>query len=113
MPTIVVRTALGASSTADPLSGNQYEYLPFDANVEVGILTDATGVLATVTSGSDVLQEEGPVQVGTINVSPKYPDDFYLQDVAVQGERLKVRLRDTSGAARVVLTVVRITPLMG
>jgi len=111
MPVIAVRTALAASGTANPLSGSQYEYLPFDALVEFGLLTDATGVLATVQSGTDILQEEGPVPIGTINNSPKYPDDFLLQDVAAAGERLKVALRDTSAAARVVQTVVRITPL--
>lgn len=111
MPMIAVRTVLGASGTATPLSGSQYEYLPFDAFVEFGLLTDATGVLATVQSGTDVLTEEGPVQVGTINAQPKYPDDFLLNDVAAAGERLKVALRDTSGAQRIVQTVVRITPL--
>lgn len=111
MPLIAVRTALAANGTANPLTGSQYEYLPFDAFVEFGLLTDANGVLATVQSGTDVLQEEGPVQVGTINAQPKYPDDFYLNDAAAAGERLKVALRDTSGAARVVQTVVKITPL--
>ncbi len=111
MPTLVVRTALAASGTATPLSGSQYEYLPFPALVEIGISTDATGVLATVSSGPDILQEEGPVQVGTINVQPKYPDDFYLRDEAAPGDRLKIGLRDTSAAARVVMTVVNITPL--
>ena len=111
MPVMAVRTALAASSTATPLVGQQYEMLPFDANVEFAIQADATGVLATVYSGSDLLYQEGPVQLGTINVQPKYPDDFYLQDVAAATERLSVLLRDTSGAARVVQTVVRITPL--
>jgi len=111
MPTIAVRTSLGASSTATPLSGNQYEYLPFDAFVEFGITADATGVLATVYSGSDVLMEEGPVILGSaINVGPRYPDDFFLQDEAVAGDRLSVRLRDTSAATRVVMTTVKITP---
>lgn len=111
MPTLMVRTALTASGTALPLAGSQYEYLPFPALVEIGITADATGVLASVSSGPDILQEEGPVQIGTINVSPKYPDDFYLADEAAPGDRVKVALRDTSGAARVVMTCVKITPM--
>jgi hypothetical protein len=111
MPVIQVRTALGANSTATPLAGTQYEFLGFDAFVEFAMQADATGVLATVQSGTDVLQEESPVQLGTINVQPKYPDDFFLNDVAAAGERLKVALRDTSGVARTVMTVVRITPV--
>jgi len=111
MPVLPIRTVLAANGTATPLSGSQYEYVPFAARVEIGISTDATGVLATVSSGPDILQEEGPVQVGTINVQPKYPDDFYLVDEAAPGDRLKVGLRDTSGAQRIVMTVVRLTAL--
>ena len=111
MPLMSVRTALAASSSATPLTGQQYEVLPYPAKVEFAIQADATGVLATVYSGTDLLQEEGPVQLGTINVQPKYPDDFFLADVADWNEKLKVQLRDTSGAARVVQTVVMITPI--
>jgi len=111
MPTVQVRTVMVASGTATPLAGSQYEFLPFDANVEISIQADATGVLATVYSGSDVLLEEGPIQVGTINILPKYPDDYFLQDIAAAGERLSIKLRDTSGAARTVMTTVRLTPI--
>lgn len=111
MPVITVRQALTASGTASVLQGSQYENLPFDAQVEIGMSADATGVLATVYSGSDVLQEEGPVPIGTINVFPKYPDEYYLTDVAAAGEKLTIKLRDTSGAARVVMVSVRLTPI--
>lgn len=111
MPSVPFRAALAANGTATPLAGTQYEFLPWNAQVEIGMSADATGVLATVMSGSDVLQEEAPVQVGTINVQPKYPDDFYLQDVAAAGEKITIRLRDTSGVARVVTGVVKLTPI--
>ena len=111
MPVATIRTSLGASSTANVLAGTQYEFLPYDAAISIAIQADATGVLGTVSSGTDSLMEEGPVQLGTINVQPKYPDDFYLQDVAGAGEKISVKLRDTSGAARTVMTVVRIDPL--
>lgn len=108
---IVKRIALTANAAANALSGDQFEFLPYPAQVEVGILADANGVLASVFSGSDILQQEGPVQLGTINVQPKYPDDFLLTDVADGGDRLAVNLRDTSGAARVVMVGVRITQI--
>lgn len=111
MPIINVRTVLALNSTATPLVGSQYEYLPFNASVEIGINTDATGVLATVYSGSDLLLQEGPIMLGTINILPKYPDDFFLQDIAAAGERLSILLRDTSGAQRIVMTSVKLTPI--
>jgi len=79
--------------------------------VEVAISADATGVLATLGSGTDAIQDEGPVQLSTINTTPKYPDDFYLSDVVGRGERIIYQLRDTSGAARVVLSAFKFTPL--
>jgi len=101
-----------ANGTASPLSGSQYEFLPFDARVEIAIQASAVNVVvATVYSGSDVLQEEAAVQSGTTGVVPKYPDDFYLVDDALMGDRLRVLLRETAGGTPVVMTVVRITPL--
>jgi hypothetical protein len=109
MPIINVKTALGANGTANPLSGSQYEYLPFPAQVEIAVVADLTGVLATVSSGSDVLQEEGfvPFKTGT----PTYPDDYLLTDLAAAGDRLKVALRETTGVAKTVYTSVKLTPL--
>lgn len=112
MPLLKIRTVLGANGTANPLAGSQYEYLPMPAFIEIGVAADATGVLATVSSGPDILMEEGPVNIKTINVAPIYPDDFDLSDEAAGGDRLKVALRDTSGAQRIVMTSVRITPMM-
>lgn len=111
MPNVPVRTALGASATAFPLVGNRYEIAPYDCAVEVAVAADATGVLATLGSGTDATQDEGPVQLATINTQPKYPDDFYLTDVVGKGERIVYQLRDTSGAARVVQSVIKISPL--
>lgn len=116
MAQISVRTVLPANSTALVLQGTQYEFLPGGmfprgAFVEFGVLTDATGVLRTVQTGSDVVEEESPVNIGTINVQPTYPDHFTLNDVVGPGERINVKVRDTSGAQRVVMSVIRFTAL--
>lgn len=108
---MTLRSVIPANGVALPLTGSQYEYIPWASFVEFGFLTDATGVLATVFSGSDILAEEGPIDVGTINTQPQYPFQFHITDECAPGDRLKVTLRDTSGAQRVVMTVVRITPL--
>jgi hypothetical protein len=113
MPMIQKRIVLAANAVSSALADDQFEYLPYDALVEFGLLTDATGVLVTIFSGGDLLMDEGPVPLGSaINVFPKYPDDYHLQDVASGGERLKVRLRDTSGAQRIVLVGVRISQIL-
>ena len=112
MPVIQKQTVMTANGTAAPLSGTQYEFLPFDARVEIAISASAVSqVVATVYSGSDLLMEEGPVSQGTLGVPPKYPDEFFLVDDALAGDRLSIRLREIAGATPTVMTVVRITPL--
>jgi len=129
MPTIRVQNGglsqlLVAGATIFPLQGNQYEYLPFNARVEFAIVgrdgTDsgaAAAVRATVFSGSDILQQAGPItdktQVTAQSQDAVYPDDFLLDDVAAAGERLSVQLDippSTTGDAT-FNTVVKITPL--
>jgi len=114
MPTIRVVNSLAANDVVFPLQGNQYEYLPFNARVEFAII-DTTAIdkdiSATVFSGTDILQQAGPITV-KLDGQPVYPDDFLLDDVAAAGERLSVELRKADGAtATVVETVVKITPL--
>jgi len=129
MPTIRVQNGgtaqlLVAGATIFPLQGNQYEYLPFNARVEFGIVghdgTDTgavAAVRATVFSGSDILQQAAPITdksaVTAQSQNAVYPDDFLLDDVAAAGERLSVQLDippSTTGDA-VFDTVVKITPL--
>jgi len=106
----VVSTNIAANSTNYPLSGNQYEYLPFNARVEFAVIASAATVDVSVYSGSDVLQQGGPPTVKA--TSPIYPDDFLLDDVAVAGERISVVCRETGNVATTDLeTVVKVTPL--
>lgn len=110
MPSIRTSASLAAGATANPLQGNQYEYLPFPARVQFAITCPSAGLLATVFSGSDVLQQAGPTNVkaaGTI----QYPFDYLLDDVAGQGERLNVVITNPTGGALVYDLAVMITPL--
>jgi len=112
MPLISDTQSVGANATVDNvLAGSQFEFLPFDAMLEFGIVgAGALGaVLVDVYSGQDVLMEAGAISIA--NRLPVFPDDYTLTDVAAAGERLKVRLRNTTGAAIIVNTAVRITPI--
>lgn len=97
---------------ANVLAGSQYEYLQFNAFIEIGLLQQAVtygDVQATVMSGTDVLMEEGaiPQRAG----APVYPDDFQLSDEAAAGDRLTIRLRNTQGTTRLVAYSIKLTPI--
>lgn len=113
MPLIQIREVMTANGTAEPLSGSQYEYLPWPARVEIALNASAAAqVVATVSSGAETLQEEATVQVvTTANVPPPF-DQPQLVDVAAAGDRLKIRLRETAGATPTVFGWVRIQPLV-
>jgi hypothetical protein len=112
MPTMVISTSVPANGTAFPMANTQWEYMPYPADIEIGFKADATGLLCTVVSGPDLLQEEGPVTFSaTANLLPIYPDDFHLEDEVAQHDRLKIQLRNTTGGAIVVRTVIKINPM--
>ena len=100
MPNLTWTSSVGAGATYQPLTGWQYEYVPVGGII--GILHDATavGVVATITSGSDTLQERAPVPAGgTAGVIPSQFDVPLISDEVAAGDRLKVLYENTSGGA--------------
>ncbi len=111
MPTIKKRTTMTASGSAFPLQGDQFEILPYDAICEFAILADTGAtVLATVYSGSDLLQQSSNVDILAVASPILYPDHYNLNDVAARGERLSVQLQEMAAGTPIVRTMVRVTP---
>jgi hypothetical protein len=113
MPTILSNTTgAAAGATVNPLTGSQYEYLPFDALVEFALYAD-TGDTWTVSvfSGSDVLMQSSTMPILATAAPIIYPDHYYLNDVAAAGERLGVQAVNGTGAVADFRALVRITPL--
>lgn len=110
MPIIQNSVSIAANATNDNvLAGSQFEYLPDDFYLEIGLNGAATGLLADVYSGSDILAES--MLLTAQNRVPIFPDDFNLTDAAAAGERIKIRIRNTTGAAIVAFFTVKLTPL--
>ena len=91
------------------LTGSQYEYLPYNARIEWGLVASATGLFVDVFSGQDTVTEQ--MAPSLQNRFPVYPDDFTLIDVAAAGERLKVRVRNTTAGTLSIFHATRITPI--
>jgi len=112
MPRLIFSTALGAGATAFPLANWQYEYLPWPASCKVIMRSTLATDRATVTSGSETIQEESPLPSGgTLGLTPT---DFNTPAVMWNGaaaDRLKIALRNT-GAASNVDGYIDIQPLV-
>lgn len=110
MPVIRKEASLAANDTVENVfSGSIYEFLPWNASINLGITGSATGLVATVNTGSDTVQEESPVNI--LTTFPKIPDDMDIQDVAAGGERLVVKIRNTTGGALTYRVLAQLTPI--
>lgn len=109
MPVIQKEESVAAGETLNVFAGSAFEYARQNEIVSVGLAGSATGLVATIQSGAEVVLEESPILVKT--AMPSIPDDMYYNDVAVQGDRLKVQVRNTTGGALTVRAVAQITPV--
>jgi len=112
MPSFIFSQAIAANASEEPLTGWQYVYLPWPAEVTVMARADGVGVVAVYTSGSETIVEESPVQAGgTAGVTPSPLNTPTQGWHGAGGDLLKLRYRETAGVARVVDGIIEIVPL--
>src|SRR5437879_12044453 len=72
MPQLRFSTTFTANQKGvNPIAGWQYEYVPWPAQVILLMRSTTAGNQATIYSGSETIEERGPVQAGgTIGVTP-------------------------------------------
>jgi len=97
----------------NPLSGWQYEYLPWPAQILV--LARATGtalVNLTVYSGSETIQERCPMQLGgTAGTTPSELNTPAISFQAAAGDRLKLLIDNATAATPTVDGIIIANPL--
>lgn len=90
------------------IAGNQYEFAPARSIVEFAINGSATGLEVDILIGSrTVITRMLPSLQNRFGV---YPDDFPIKGAAQFGERVIVRVRNTTGGALTVFTTVKYNP---
>ena len=111
MPNLTWTSSVAAGATYQPLTGWQYEYIPVGGGIEILHDASAVGVVATITSGSDTLQERAPVPAGgTAGVIPSAFDVPAIMDAVAAGDRLKILYENTTGGAITVNGVIKYGP---
>jgi len=95
------------------LSGSVYETVPQESQVAFAWLASVVGFTGSISSGSDILLEEG----STIDVvrlagqGPIYPDDYGLTDVALPLDKLRMTVR-APAAGGTIFYAVKIEPVL-
>jgi hypothetical protein len=113
MPQLVFSNAMTANQLGlNPLSGWQYEYLPWPAQIIVLVRSSATGVVATVYSGSETIQERSPVQAGgTAGTTPSELNTPAIAWQGAAGDRLKLTIDNTTAGTPTIDGVIIANPL--
>jgi len=114
MPQFPFSQAMTANQLGfNPLSGWQYEYLPWPASVILLVRSTTTGNRLTIFSGSETIQERTPVQGGgTAGVTPTEFTTAPVSFMAAAGDRLKLVIDEVAGGTPTVDGVIIVNPLL-
>lgn len=96
----------------NPLSGWQYEYVPYAAAVKLLVRATTTGTRITIYTGSETIQERTPIQGGgTAGVTPSELNTAPVIFHAAMGDRLKLLIDEVAGGTPTVDGIVIMDPL--
>lgn len=108
MPLIQDSVSVAANATNNNvLAGAQYEFLPAASRIDLYLTGSAAGLRAEFLIGGRSSLDN--VEINANNRVPLRPDDYAASDVGRGGERLQLRLRNTTGAALTGFWAVDIT----
>ncbi len=113
MPQLNFSQALTANQLGfNPISGWQYEYLPWPAQVLLLVRATSGDGRITVYSGSETIQERSPIQAGgTAGVTPSELNTPAIAWQAAAGDRLKVVIDNAAGLTPTVDGIIIANPL--
>lgn len=113
MPQLNFSQALTANQLGfNPISGWQYEYLPWPAHVILLVRATDVNERMTVYTGSETIQERSPVQGGgTAGTTPSELNTPAVSFQAAAGDRLKVVIDNTTAGTPTVDGIIIANPL--
>lgn len=103
-----VESVAANTTTGNILAGKSQEFVPEASIITIGIAASAVGLKASVIIGSEVVVDDQ--EVSSINRMPQFPEDVLAEGGAFPGDRITVRLRNSTGGAITGFTKINITP---
>lgn len=113
MPQLNFSQALTANQLGfNPISGWQYEYLPWPARCLLLVRATDVNERMTVYSGSETIMERSPVQGGgTSGVTPSELNTPAVSWLGAAGDRVKVVIDNTTAGTPTVDGIIIVNPL--
>lgn len=110
MPTMTDRQSVAANATVqNVLVGKLFEFASRPSIVRLYASAAAVGLNVSLLVGSRALVDDQ--EVNAQNRMPIVPDDFVAEGAARPGERIVVRLRNTTAGAIVAFTRTDVIPV--
>jgi hypothetical protein len=91
------------------VAGSAYEFARSRQVVSIGQTQSVTGAFTTIQSGADVVAEE--FEPFILTTPPIIPDHMYYNDVMEIGDRLVLRVRNSTAGAITIKTMVQISQI--
>lgn len=110
MPAIQKELSVPLNGQIDNMvAGSAFEIARQRQLISMGVTAAATGTFFNIQSGSDVVVEESPTFIKT--QFPIVPDEMYYNDIQEAVDRLRIFIRNTTGAAIVARCIVLGSPV--
>lgn len=101
---IMRTTSVPATSVVENVfSGSAFEFPRTNVAVSLGSVGAATGLFITIQSGGQIVLEESEPAISTDY--PLIPDEFYFNFAALAGDRLVLRVRNSTAGAVILRSV--------
>ncbi len=92
------------------LAGKLDEFLRMDSIVTLHAVAQAVGVRVSLVIGGEVAMDDQELVARAGATAVIIPDDFVVSSAGFNGDRLILRLRNTTGAAIIVQSRLETTP---
>ena len=103
------RQSIAAGATVVPFNGNVHEFLERDSLCEFAINGAATGLTFDLLIGTRTIVSGG--YASEINRMGQYPEDFGISGGGLAGEKITLRVTNTTAGAVVCFSSCKLTPV--
>jgi hypothetical protein len=111
MPIMNDRRSVAANATVDNvLAGKIDEFLKMNSSVQLYGNAEAVGLNVSLIIGSQVIVDDQEIASRAAGTSITKPDDFVIGTGGLGGDRMILRLRNTTGAAIIARTQIVVDP---
>lgn len=109
MSVLTDRQSVAANTTiANVLTGKSQEFVPEPSIVRLFMTGSAVGLFVTFLCGTEVVVEDQ--EVSSANRFPLVPDDYVAECGAIRGDRIVIKVRNSTAGAITSIARVEVNP---